>query len=234
MQPWLDKTLKYGPHGRPVTDNPKDKLYVVSTDTDGVLANWVDAFLEVFNQRCGKTITQDQWTNDRPWLAEPEPLMTKAQFEETFDATLHIPEFWLHLKPYDNIDFAAINNDLGDALYNLYVLTGRVNLLADEGITDTTQMLSRWVRAAGVPLVTGCNAGADDREDLLANLDVDFHLDDFIDHVEEINKGKHTRAYLMDRPWNRQYDVGDLRCTSFDDFLMKTIFADREFEGKSK
>ena len=234
MQPWMDKELKYNKHGRPVTDNPKDKLYVVSTDVDGVICNWVAGFLGVFNELNGTQLTEDQWVNDEPWKAE-NPIMTKEQFETAFDAMLKIPEFYLNLEPYHNVDFVAINNDLDDALYNLYAVTVRVNLLAKEGIQDTTQLLSRWIRNQGVPLITGCNAGGDDRPALLEQLGVDFHLDDFHKQVKDINKYGKTKAFLMDRPWNRQYtELDDVRCTSFDDFLMRTIFADREVEARSE
>jgi hypothetical protein len=228
----MDKTLKYNKHGRPISDNPKDKLYVISSDVDGVLANWVRGYLKVFNDLNGTNITEDQWVNDEPWKAD-DPLMTKEQFETAFDAMLKIPEFYLHLDPYENVRFAAINDDLDDALYNFYAVTVRVNLLAKEGITDTTQLLSRWLRNQGIPLVTGANAGGDDRPRLLEELGVDFHLDDFIKQVEAINKHGKTKAFLMDRPWNRQFDVGDLRCMSFDDFLMKTVWA-KEMEAKSE
>lgn len=230
MQSWMD--LKYNKNGRPVNDNPKDKLFVVSTDTDGVLANWVKGFLKVFNDLNGTKITEDQWTNDLPWKIDP-PLMTKDQFENAFDAMLKVPEFYLHLEPYDNINFKVINDDLEDALYNLYVITMRVNLLAKEGITDTTQLLSRWVRRQGIPSITGCNAGGEDRPKLLEELGVDFHLDDFHKQVEAINKHGKTKAFLMDRPWNRQYNVGDLRVHSFDEFLMRTVF-NKEVEARSE
>lgn len=218
-----DKELRYNKHGRPVNDNPKDKLYVVSSDTDGVLANWVKGYLKVFNSKYGTHITESQW-RDEPFKG-PDPLMTKAQFEEAFDDMLKIPEFYLSLDPYKNVDFDAINQDLKNSLYNFYVVTVRVNLTADQGITDTTQLLSRWIHKVGVPLVTGCNAGAEDRPKLLEQLGVDYHLDDYIKQVEAINKHGKTKAYLMDRPWNKQYDVGDLRVKSFDEFLMKTIWS---------
>ena len=223
MQTWMDTTLKYNKNGRPTTDNPKAKLYVVSSDTDGVLANWVRGYLKVFNEKFDTNITEDQWTDDLPWKIDP-PLMTKEQFQEGFDATLKVPEFWLTLDPYSDVNFQTINEDLDDALYNFYAVTVRVNLLSKEGITDTTQLLSRWIRKQGVHNITGCNAGGDDRPKLLEELGVDFHLDDFIKQVEEINKHGKTKAFLMDRPWNRQFDVGDLRVHSFDEFLMKTVF----------
>lgn len=232
MQPWLDKTLKYNSHGRPTTDNPKEKLLVVSSDTDGVLANWVAGFLGVFNHLNGTQLTEDQWVSDEPWELD-NPLMTKEQFENAFDAMLKIPEYYLHLEPYHNVDFQAVNSDLDKALYNMYVITVRVNLLAKEGITDTTQLLSRWVREAGIPLVTGCNAGGEDRPKLLEQLGVDYHLDDYIKQVEKINKHGKTKAFLMDRPWNRQYDVGELRVYTFDEFLLKTVF-NKELEARSE
>lgn len=232
MEPWLDKSLKYNSHGRPINDNPQDKLPVISSDTDGVLANWVAGFLGVFNELNGTSITEDQWLNDEPWKLE-NPLMTKGQFETAYDAMLKIPEFYLHLEPYSNIDFMAINNDLENALYNFYVVTMRTNLLAEKGITDTTQLLSRWVRKTGIQLITGCNSGGENRPKLLEELGVEYHLDDYIKQVEKINKHGKTKAYLMDRPWNRQYDVGDLRVYTFDEFLMKTIWPS-EVEARSE
>lgn len=233
MLPWMDKTLKYSKtSGRPTTENPKAKLYVISSDTDGVLANWVKGFLQVFNDLFHTKITEDQWTNDQPWKIDP-PIMTKEQFQECFDATLKVPEFYLNLDPYPNIPFKTINEDLEDALYNYYAITARVNLLADKGITDTTQLLSRWIRKQGIPLITGCNAGGDDRPRLLEELGVDFHLDDYIKQVEDINKHGKTKAFLMDRPWNRQFDVGDLRVNSFEEFLVRTVF-NREIEAKTE
>src|SRR5271157_3588888 len=114
MQPWMDKTLKYNKHGRPTSDNPKDKLYVISSDTDGVLANWVKGFLQVYNQKFDGNLKEEQWVSDQPWLLDP-PLMSKEQFEQTFDDMLKIPEFYLNLEPYKNVDLNAINEDLGDA-----------------------------------------------------------------------------------------------------------------------
>lgn len=227
MEPWLDLELKYNSHGRPTTHNEAAKLPFISTDTDGVLANWVDGFLGVFNTKFGTSITHDQWVNDEPWKADP-PLMTKKQFEEAFEETLKVPDFYLKLKPYPAVNFELINKDLEAAMYNLFVITNRVNLLTEEGIQDTTQLLSRWVWAQGVTRVTGCHAGAADRAKLLEQLGVEFHLDDFHLNVEKINKHGKTKAFLMDRPWNRQYDVGDLRCISFEEFLLKSVFADRE------
>ncbi|MGC1580966.1 MAG: hypothetical protein WA766_05760 [Candidatus Acidiferrales bacterium] len=227
----MDKELKYGKHGRPVNDNPKDKLYTISSDTDGVLANWVKGYLKVFNAKYGTKITEAQWAEE-PWKVNP-PLMTKKQFEDAFDDMLKVPEFYLNLEPYKNVDFTAINSDLENALYNFYVVTVRVNLTADSGITDTNQLLSRWMHKVGVPLVTGCNAGAEDRPKLLEHLGVDFHLDDYFKQVDKINKYGKTKAFLMDRSWNQQYDVGDLRVHSFDEFLMKTVWP-KEVEAKSE
>lgn len=221
---YLDKTLKYNNHGRPTSQNEKAKLYVVSCDTDGVLANWVEGFLAVFNKKYGQNLTHDQWVNDEPWKLDP-PLMTKDQFEETYDAMLHIPEYYLGLKPYDDVDFKQINEDLEKALYNLYIVTVRVNLLAPKGITDTTQLLRRWVSNNELSNVAGCNAGAEDRPALLEQLGADFHIDDYIQHVIDINKRGKTKAYLMDRPWNRHFKVGNLRVYSFEEFLSKTVFA---------
>jgi hypothetical protein len=136
MQTWMDLSLKYSnKHGRPTTDNPKAKLPVVSTDTDGVLANWVRGYLKVFNEKFNTNLTEEQWTDDRPWMIDP-PLMTIERFQEGFDAMLKVPEFYLNLEPYSDINFKKINEDLDDALYNFYAVTVRVNLLSKEGITD--------------------------------------------------------------------------------------------------
>ena len=232
MQPWMDTTLKYNKHGRPVSDNPSAKLPVISTDTDGVLANWIRGFLGVYNKMFDTNISEDQWVSDLPWELDP-PLMSKEDFQKAFDEMLKIPEFYLHLDPYENVDFEKVNQDIDDGLYNMYVVTVRVNLLAKEGITDTTQLLSRWVRNVGLTNVTGCNAGSEDRPALLEELGVDFHLDDFAKQVDKINKHGKTKAFLMDRPWNRQVDVGDLRVYSFEEFLLRTVF-NKELEARSE
>lgn len=220
----MDKELKYNKNGRPVSQNTKNELYTISSDTDGVLANWVKGFLKIFNAKYGTKITEAQWTSDVPWKLDP-PLMTKEQFEEAFDDMLHVPEFYLNLEPYKNVDFEAINKDLENCFYNFYAVTVRVNLTADSGITDTNQLLNRWMYNMGVPMITGVNAGAEDRHKLLEQLGVDFHLDDYTKQVEKINKHGVTKAFLMNRPWNKDIKgFDDVRVESFDEFLMRTVF----------
>lgn len=219
-----DKKVKFTTEGRPVSDNPENKLYIVTSDTDGVLAQWAPTILKIVNKMDGGKRTPDQWVNWSPWEQDP-PLMTKKQFEEAFQISLNTKEFYLNLPAYDNVDFKAISEDLDHCFYNLYVVTHRANLVGkDDGIKDTTQQLKRWVSKMGIPNVTGCIAGIQNRPHLLEQLQADFHLDDYFVEYERIEKYGKTKCYLMDRPHNRQYDVGDRRVFSFNEFLTKTVF----------
>lgn len=241
-----DKQIKFTPEGRPTSDNPETKLWILSSDTDGVLANWTQGILDLINAKDGGNRNWKQWADWLPW-EQQEPLMTKEQFKWAFAQSLNTKEFYLNLQPFDNVDFKAIKEDLDHAFYNLFFVTHRANLVGDDdGIKDTVQLERRWIQKQGVDNYSGAIAGHQTRLDLLRELQVDFHLDDFIDEFRAIDgqdqkytdkghdKGKtgKIKAFLMDRPWNRQYDVGDQRVFSFNEFLLKTVFS-RQVEART-
>lgn len=218
-----DKTVKFNSHGRPVSDNPENKLYIISSDTDGVLANWSKAILDFINAKDNGHREWEEWKSWKPWELKP-PLMTKKEFEDAFVQSLYTPEFYLNLESFPNNGLDECQSYLEEGAFNMYVVTHRANLLAADGIQDSTQLLRRWVEKQGVKAITGVVAGHQDRPELLKQLNVDFHIDDYTEEFERCNEAG-IKTYLIDRPWNQDCDAGEYRVKSFKEFLDKTVLS---------
>lgn len=214
-----DKKITFDKSGRPKSDNPETRLPVVSSDVDGVWANWTQAILDLQ----GKGHNWQEWTNWYPWKIEPEPIMGEGQFKALFAETIKTPEFHRRgLKLFQGMSTARVQDSLDSSEYLLYLVTHRPNIDSDEGITDACRLTQQWFADQGITNPTGVIAGHHNRTDLLKLLEVDYHIDDYGDEFLKLRDAG-INAYLIDRPWNRYIET-EYRVASFDEFLAQTVY----------
>lgn len=110
-------------------------------------------------------------------------------------------DFWIDMKPYLHG---------GDLPFEPYCyITSRT---IDEEVTRS--WLYRW----GFPEMP-LYSGVANKAEKCYELGLDIFVDDHFIHFHEINLNSNTLCYLMDRPWNRKYDVGVRRIKDLSDVL---------------
>jgi hypothetical protein len=110
-------------------------------------------------------------------------------------------DFWMGIKPYDvELEFEP----------ECYV-TQRP---CDVGLIE------RWIEDNGFPCSEVIVVGGSKLESLKGR--VDIFVDDKYSNFLELNKGG-VFTYLMDRPWNRKYNVGHFRINDLNDIVSRCI-----------
>lgn len=226
-QYWSDQKLKFLPDGRP-KENEENRLPRVTSDVDGVWANFTELMCQLHNKKYGTDIHWTEWNTWKPWENDP-PLMTQKQSQEHFETAFNMPDMYRHLDIFYDVDPKKVQKDLDNNLYLLHFVTHRANLIADEGILDSCRLTQLWFQDHGL-VPTGVIAGHQERYELLQQLESDYHLDDYGDEFLKLRK-KGINAYLIDRPWNQDIDT-EYRVKSFDEFLLATVF-NKQLEAKA-
>lgn len=107
--------------------------------------------------------------------------------------------FWLGLQPFPgmakSIDFKV----------SAYVTARPV----------PSEVTMEWLDNHGFPKAPIQTVGyGGSKVEILDGLDIKLFIDDHGENFNEINVGGKTQCLLFSRPWNREYEAGDLRIKS--------------------
>lgn len=176
----------------------------IGLDIDGVLA----AFHQDFIAACGGN--PDDWKKWEQYPFEFCPVnRTKEEIEDVWQKLHFNKDFWLGIKPAHGSSItrvAEISHKLP-----IYFITHRPK--------SVFSVTAEWLVAQGIE-PTGLLFVKDKRR-VCSGLHISAYLDDFGEVVDEFD-GYSMKAYLIDRPWNRDLK-GYRRVTSVGEFLDKVL-----------
>lgn len=188
----------------------------LAIDMDGVLANFISAACKLMTSshptlRFKEGFEPNEWDfiskEDQNWLWRT--------VEQTSD-------FWIHIPPYmDNV--LALRKFLSqESGHEVYFLTsraaGKIPVAIQTDIWLDLHGIKKHNNYAGVVVVPK----SDRKAAVVEAMKIDASVDDYGPTVEMLSKIKHHKAFLMDRPWNRDKDYG-VRVHSMADFLEASV-----------
>lgn len=185
----------------------------LSIDLDGVLFNFIQNAISVANTALNRDIPLDYEPDDWEWTK----IFTKSDWEKTWEAIEKTPNFWLREAPYvNNVNCLYAYQFLNGYSEN-YFITSRVSTCGDSPEDQSTQALNGHGIQGKVIVVNDPSYKARWMKDLY----IDYSIDDYPPTVAACNRIEGHKAFLHDRPWNR--DVKLPRVYSIGEFLEKTF-----------
>lgn len=190
----------------------------IGIDCDGVLANFIRAFVAEVNRIWPGRLPADFEPDD--WDMKGSGL-TGADIKLVWERIKGTQNWWLQADAYsDNVGDLAMwfNTHYGN---EVWVVTSRAETLGF-GVAHQTKM---WLDACGV-LPQHNYFGVivvpdkDDKIDILSRLDIRWMIDDHAETIESMDRFPYMRAALLDRPWNQHADV-KWRVKSVGEYLAK-------------
>jgi 5'(3')-deoxyribonucleotidase len=175
----------------------------IGFDVDGVLAYFTGPYVEVLNGVSGKSVPVPSlgW-HPAEWNFEGSLGFTKEDVRAAWDYIKASRTFWWHLPvlaskdEYYTIEDIALN----DKNYEVYFITNRV---AVNPKWQTEAWLTDYM-----PDITPTVLITEKKGLAAAALNLDIYLDDKLENIEDVQaQSVSTRAYLIDRPYNRARDV---------------------------
>lgn len=213
--------------GRPKDNNKAKGLPIISSDMDGVWANWQQAILDIQTKKDGIVRDWKDWLNWDPSQVQIRSnrgdiqLLTKEQLETCFFEFLHTPRAHRTLDIYEG-STKIIRDGIDNGDFLCYFVTHRPNISSNIGVTDACLLTKQWLSDHGISNPTGVIAGHHNRTELLKVLGVDYHIDDYGEEFLRLREAG-IKAYLIDRPWNKYINT-PYRVSSFTEFLNKTVY----------
>lgn len=187
----------------------------ISIDLDGVLANFVYGAIKVANSL---------WPGKLDFKAEPtgwdfSNLLLKEELDKVFEEIRKTEKFWYKLKPYiDNIKalqtFIWTNKDV-----DVYFVTAREETIGKSVLEQTTDWLYAYqlwpnkLRSTVIPVKSGKI-----KHEVMRAVGIEYSIDDYPETVQLCNELPGHKAFLLDRPWNENFDVGP-RVFSLSEYL---------------
>ena len=176
----------------------------IAVDCDGVLANFIRAFVELFNRlHPGRNITEEAWTS---WGGGGQ--FTKAEESAMWRVIQQTENFWLGVDAYSDCVGDLAQWLMTQRDQDVWIMTSRAN---SAGMT-TTKQTQIWLDACGVRpihnylgVITVPNS--DDKVDICSRLDIDWMIDDKTETIESMDRFPYLHAALLDRRWNQDAQV---------------------------
>lgn len=185
----------------------------IGLDVDGVLADFISAFLKEAETLLGRKITGTQTT----WDFEDSLTISHSEVRRVWQRINDIPNwFFISVEAYPEV----VNYLIWlTEHHNVYFITSRRH---ENGFTSErqTQMFLDNLGVQFPNVIANKEKGA-----LAAALELDYFLDDYPENVESVERSSpKTRCYLLNRSYN-----ADSRCNrvgsfaSFIDIIGGTI-----------
>lgn len=191
----------------------------ISIDIDGVLANFAAGLIRTANRRFRDRLSSDYEPTDWGYGGVFNP----EEWKQVWTDIKQTQDFWEHLPAYEQ-NLCVLKKFLYDCSeHDIYFVTSRI---ATEGSTVLKQTL-KWLecRLGRCSVIVVPEAGR--KKDVFKALGIDVSVDDYGPTVEECSKLEGHRAYILDRPWNRDKDYGK-RVFNLEQFLNIAVKAKEE------
>jgi len=192
----------------------------ISVDIDGVISNFTSNAAAVANQ---------MWPGKIPSEYEPSSwdfadVLTKEEWEKVWAAIKITPYFWSRQEEYlENVK--ALRDYLKLAGILVYFITSRVETIGLNAEAQSTH----WLKIRGLknywqkdPQVIVSKS--ENKFKLMNQHNIAMSIDDKAETVEQCNSLNGHRAFLLDRPYNR--NSKEPRVYSMAEFLEKVKFAE--------
>lgn len=172
----------------------------ISIDLDGVVANFVQRVIDITG--LPKGYEPPDW--------DFSDVFTKEQLKEVFKNIREINDFWKDMPEYArNVD--QLKEFLGTEVgHEVYFITSRT---ATEGDSVSMQT-EEWLMDCGICphrnfyAVIAVDSPSKKRP-IIEALNIEVSVDDYGPTVEQCSTIPNHRAYLLDRPWNRDKNYGN-------------------------
>lgn len=191
----------------------------LSIDLDGVICNFSSQIVGIANSL---------WPGKLPLDYEPKNYhytgdLTHEEWDSVWAKIRTIPDFYEQGPGYED-NLQALRTFLHtQSNHDIYFVTSR----SDTGGVPVGLQSSRWLRDNGI--TSGFNHlavvpvhSAETKKFVMSDLDIDFSIDDLGVTVEGCSVLRGHKAFLLDRPWNRDKNYGP-RVLSMEEFLSKVL-----------
>lgn len=191
----------------------------IGVDCDGVLANFVKAFIEEANRiwpgKVPKTYEHKTWDF-------PTEILNKAEANRVWDKIKATPDWWLTVDAFtENVGALAVffwtqkNHDI-------YIVTSRTETAGHSVAWQT----NKWLEACGIAPVANylgviVAPNSDDKAAIYEKLGIEFSIDDKAETVEQCQQLGQA-AFVLDRPWNAEANLRN-RVRNLKEFLDKVV-----------
>lgn len=176
----------------------------ISIDLDGVVANFVRRVAEMTG------LSPDYQPPD--W--DFSDVLTKEQLSEVFKTIRTIDDFWSDLPTYpDNVQSLQefLKQERG---HEIYYLTSRISTKGNNVSDQTEEWLFDNVQSGVLYYKENFQAviavdSAAKKRCIIEALNIEVSVDDYGPTIEQCSTIPNHKAFLLDRPWNRDKDYGN-------------------------
>lgn len=181
----------------------------IAVDCDGVLANFVKAYLETANKIWPGRVDPNYQSKEWDDLGG----LTKAEMSQVWKRVKATDNFWLSLDAYSNNIGSLAKFILTTNGHDIWAVTSRARVA---GMTIAKQT-EYWLSSCGIP-IDGCGRNyvgvipvgdSTLKADVYHAAGIQFSVDDKAETVEQCDhdlNGGHA-AFLLDRSWNQDAKV---------------------------
>ncbi len=185
----------------------------ISIDIDGVLANFVEGAVRVANNLWPNRVPKNySWDNY-------DGVFSKEEWSIIWNEIKNDSHFW-ELRPTYEENVKALREFLAnESDHEIYYVTSRVTVTGRPVAIQTEQWLvnnSIWPCQNYHAVIPVIEPGL--KKFVMADLGIQASIDDLGSTVEECKDVKGHKAFLLDRPWNRDKDYGT-RVFTLEQFL---------------
>lgn len=197
----------------------------ISIDLDGILANFGSAVVHSANKVLGKNIPVGYEPRDWDW----SEYLTKKDWDVIWADIIHTPGFWANLPAYKD-NCADLRQFLFDNMGNypeIYFITARTRTKDKEPIAVQSKRFldKNNIFNTGTQMVILPVDKTHKKADLMKALGIKYSIDDHGPTVDLCNNSiEGHKAYVLDRPWNKEYDLP--RVFTLGEFLNKVRTAE--------
>lgn len=174
----------------------------ISLDLDGVLCNFTRSAIEIINDTEILDISLNYQPTDWHWTDRLSGIDWTILWE-CIEAT---PNFWIKILPYED-QVRSLRNWQGmiewayaEPPVKVHYTTARTRTCGD----DPQIQSEAWLSSQGLHGNVHWVEKPEDKLPLMRELDIQYSLDDLPSTVEQCNTIPGHKAFLLDRPWNRE------------------------------
>lgn len=180
----------------------------IGVDVDGVLADFNSAYIDLCIRLSGRDLFPPRPFDIPCWNYPEHYGYTTDEVKAVWAHIKADAHFWAKLPQYSttaaDLDYLYLRERDGD---DIYFVTARPGI-------ETKYQTEGWIECRSwftKPTVLISSA-----KGLIAKaLELDVYIDDRAENWQDVRQTRpETKTLLMDRPWNRQLEVGSCRVTS--------------------
>lgn len=184
----------------------------IGLDFDDVLVATARCTIDIYNKQYGTSLSYSNWYNVNPALGWG---VDTAQAASKRILSIHKSEFFADIiEPIDGSQNSL--RRLKDAGCSLFIITGRPESIRSHTIQTINKYFPSLFDESSVYFTDHFEQDGKklSKSDIVNELNLDYFVDDQVDHVNEIVKTKaKTILFGGDYDWNRQgYDDKVIKC----------------------